>query len=127
MASSPGHRKWPNHQIRERRLEQRVRVAIGGEVVADSSDVIEVAEDNHPTRYYFPREDVRTTALERTETVTQCPFKGAAHYFALNVGGRRVDDAVWTYEDPYDEHAALRGRLAFYQERIPGVEVQTVE
>lgn len=121
---SPGHRKWPDHQVRERRVGQRVQVAIEGEVVADSDDVIEVDEDGHPKRWYFPREDVRMDTLERSATATQCPFKGSAAYFHVTSGGKRFDDAAWSYETPYDEHQALRGRIAFYEEQLPTIEAR---
>lgn len=126
MAHSPGHRKWPDHQVRERRLDGRVQVLVEGEIVADSDDVIEVVEDGHPDRWYFAREDVRTDKLEPSQKVTTCPFKGSARYFHVTAGGKHFDDAVWSYEEPYDEHAALRERMAFYREMLPSVEFRAV-
>jgi uncharacterized protein (DUF427 family) len=62
--------------------------------------------------------------LERSTTTTECPFKGTATYFHLNIGERKLEDAVWSYETPYDEHLGLSGRLAFYDERYPGIRIQ---
>lgn len=124
MAKSPGHQKWPEHQVREEHVQDRIQVEIGGEVVADSSDVIRVREDEHPARLYFPRGDVRMDKLERSDTTSKCPFKGTAHYFNLEVGGKRLEDAVWSYEEPFDEHAALKDRVAFYEEKIPDLHTQ---
>lgn len=126
MSKSPGHQKWPEHAVREEHLDQRVRVEIAGQVVAESSDVIRVEEDGHPARHYFPRGDVRLEALERTGTTSQCPFKGTARYFDLKLGGEKLSDAVWSYEEPYEEHAALKDRIAFYEEKIPGIESRAV-
>ncbi|MFO7286312.1 MAG: DUF427 domain-containing protein [Gammaproteobacteria bacterium] len=123
---SPGHKKWPDHKVRERKLGQRVQVAIEGEVVADSDDVIEVDEDGHPKRLYFARDDVRMDKLERSDTESECPFKGHASYFHVNSGGKHFDDAAWTYEEPYDEHAALQGRIAFYAEQVPSIEFRAL-
>lgn len=124
MSRSPGHQKWPDHQVLERHLDETLQVAAGGEVIAASNDVIELNEDDSPVRHYFPRGDVKMDRLERSATTTQCPFKGTAHYFNLNVNGKKLEDAVWSYEDPYDEHRALKERLAFYEDKLPEIEIR---
>ena len=124
MSKSPGHRQWPEHKVIEQHLEQRVRVSLHGETVADSNDVIRVEEDGFPARYYFPRDAVTMTRLERSAMTSECPFKGISHYFDLNVAGERLKNAVWTYEDPYDEHLALKERLAFFDDKAPEIEIR---
>jgi uncharacterized protein (DUF427 family) len=125
MSKSPGHRKWPDHQIREVPVSERVRVSIAGNTVADSRNVIRVDEDKYPPRYYFPRADVRMDALTPTDTTTECPFKGTARYFSVRTDGRELKDAGWSYEEPYDEHQALKERIAFYEDEVPDIEVRT--
>lgn len=124
MSRSPGHQKWPDHQVLERHLDETLQVAADGEVVAASNDVIEVKEDDSPVRHYFPRGDVKMDRLERSATTTQCPFKGTARYFDLNVHGKKLKDAVWSYEDPYDEHCALKERLAFSDDTLGEIEIR---
>jgi uncharacterized protein (DUF427 family) len=127
MSKSPGHQKWPHHKIHETRVGQRVTVEINGQTIADSGDAIRVDEDRSPPRYYFPRNDVKMDLLERTETTTECPFKGTANYFRLHAqgaGGAPLDDAVWTYEEPYDEHRDLKDRLAFYDDKYKDIHVR---
>src|SRR4051812_38408786 len=120
---SPGHQKDPGHQVREIRVGYPMRFEVGDETVAESEDVIRVDEDGFPARFYFPRSAVPAGKLERSDTTSKCPFKGTAHYFHLNAGGRKFTDAVWTYEEPYDEHAQLKDRLAFYVEKIDGSKI----
>jgi uncharacterized protein (DUF427 family) len=123
MSKSPGHQKWPDHRVREQAVSQRMIVSVHGEVVADSADVIKVDEDGSPPRYYFPRSDVSTGKLQPSDTTSECPFKGPARYFNLNVDDELLKDAVWSYEDPYDEHADLKSRVAFYDDKMPQIVV----
>jgi uncharacterized protein (DUF427 family) len=123
MSQSPGHKKWPEHKVHEMPMKHRVRVEIDGQVLAESTDVIRVDEDEHPPRYYFAREGVRMHVLEPSPTVTHCPFKGEAHYFNVILNGKHFPDAVWTYETPYDEHLDLQGRLAFYEGKVPEIKI----
>lgn len=121
MSKSPGHQQHPGHKVRETRLSHKVTAAIDGQVIADSEDVIRVDEDGAPPRYYFPRSAVHVDQLDRSRTTTACPFKGTASYYTITQDGRKLEDAIWSYEDPYDEHAALKGRMAFYDEKHPGL------
>jgi len=123
---SPGHQKHPDHQVTEHAVRGRMIVRVKGELIADSSSVTRVDEDGAPPRFYFPRDDVKVNMMQPSATTTECPYKGTAHYFDLDVGGRQLHDAVWSYEQPYDEHRALAGRLAFYDDKNPDIEVRAV-
>lgn len=124
MNRSPGHMRWPNHSVKENQVEQMMIAEIDGERIAESKEVIRVVEDDQPDRFYFPRSDVKMNMLERVTTTTSCPFKGRAHYFNVQAHGRKYRDAVWTYEDPYDEHIDLKDRIAFYDDKIPEIKVR---
>ncbi|MBW3671636.1 MAG: DUF427 domain-containing protein [Acidobacteria bacterium] len=127
MAKSPGHRKWPDHKVREEHLNERLQVRVSGEIVADSSDVIRVDEDEMPARHYFPRSDVAMQGLERTAKQTECPFKGTATHFTLEGDGTTLEDGAWSYEEPYDEHRDLKDRIAFYVDEKPEIVLSSAE
>jgi uncharacterized protein (DUF427 family) len=61
--------------------------------------------------------------LARSDTTSQCPFKGTAHYYGLRSDSRTIADAVWTYEDPYEEHTALKDRVAFWEGKFPEIAI----
>lgn len=126
MAQSPGHQRAPGHRVAETALPGRMTVSFDGELLADSRDVVRVDEDGHPPRFYFARDDVRSERLQRSTTTTHCPFKGDATYYDLRTGEHSVADAVWSYEDPYDEHLGLKGRLAFDERRAPGLVLRSL-
>ena len=57
--------------------------------------------------------------LEPTETLTRCPYKGTASYYAVRRGdGETVKDLVWYYEDPLPAVDRIAGRLCFFNERV---------
>ncbi len=96
----------------------RVQVRFDGEVIADSRDALEMKEGDYPSVYYFPRTDVAMDRLVRSSHTTYCPFKGTASYFSLRDG---PENAVWSYELPYDEMSAIRERLAFYSDKVDSI------
>jgi uncharacterized protein (DUF427 family) len=120
MNPAPGFKKYPNHQVSTRPARVRVEVKYQGELIADSRRAVEMHETHvgkvvAPVVYYVPREDVRMERLARSDHQTHCPFKGDASYYSLTEG---PENAVWSYEAPYDETAAIRGLLAFYPDKF---------
>lgn len=123
MAKAPGHREHPDHKVAERQLSERIRVSVAGQTIAESSDVVRVEEDGSPIRYYFPRADVDMKLLQPSAMTSQCPFKGVANYFSIKLGDKELKNAIWSYEDPYEEHLALKGHLAFYDDKLPEISI----
>jgi uncharacterized protein (DUF427 family) len=112
------YNRYPDYRVDLEPSSRRVRVRLGGELIADSSRTLVVRETKHEPVVYFPREDVRLEALERTDHETFCPFKGEAAYWTLRAGDRVEENAVWSYEDPFDEVAGLKDYVAFYPDRV---------
>ena len=115
---APGYAQKPDYKVDLEPCAKRVRAVFGGETVADSSDMRLCHESGHLPVYYFPRGDVRMDLLAPTARQTHCPFKGTASYWTVAAGGRTAADAVWSYDDPYDEAAAFAGLMAFYWDRM---------
>jgi uncharacterized protein (DUF427 family) len=92
----------------------RVQVRVNGDVVADTRAALSLAESSYPVVQYIPIADVDPAVLTRTETHTYCPYKGDASYYSVTAAGATVDDAIWTYEEPYPAVAAIAGHVAFY-------------
>ena len=112
---APGYKKYPEHRIETKPAKERVRVTFNGEVIADTRDAIRMEEGNYPAVFYFPRKDVRMERLIRSSHRTHCPFKGDASYFSLKDG---AENAVWSYEQPYDEMSVIKDLLAFYPDKV---------
>ena len=108
----------PDHPITISPAEGKVRVTVAGRIVAESSRALRLEEKGHSPVYYFPRNSVDMSLLVRTEHSTYCPYKGDCAYYSVPAGGERAANAVWTYEQPYDAVAAIRGHVAFYPDRV---------
>jgi uncharacterized protein (DUF427 family) len=100
----------------------RVVVRVGGEVVADTTRALVMRAPGAADQQYIPREDVDMARLVRTALVTHCPYKGDASYWSIQSGARTVENAVWSYETPYDDMAPITGYLAFYADRVDAIE-----
>lgn len=115
---APGFKQVPRSHIAVRPAGKRLRVTLDGEVIADSRDALEMKEGSYPPVYYVPRKDVRMERLVRTEHRTHCPFKGDASYFSIADGPA---NAVWSYEQPFDEMLEIRDLLSFYPSKVDAI------
>lgn len=86
---------------------------VSGEVVAETDDALTLQESTYPAVQYLPLADVTPSLLTPSETTTYCPYKGEANYY--HVAG--VEDALWSYQQPYPAVAQIAGRVAFYTDK----------
>jgi uncharacterized protein (DUF427 family) len=108
--------------IRIRKADGVWTVRSGGAVIGESRDALELTEGDYPAVIYFPRDDIAMAFLDRTDKVTHCPHKGDANYYTIVNRSARVENAVWTYEDPKPDLARIKDHLAFYSSDMVTVE-----
>jgi uncharacterized protein (DUF427 family) len=97
---------------------KRIRVEVGGEVIADSRRALMLHEGGQQPMYYFPPEDVRADVLESSDRHTHCPKKGDASYYTIRAGGETVEAGAWYYPDPLPGTPPIKNLIAFYFNRM---------
>jgi uncharacterized protein (DUF427 family) len=113
----------PDHPITISPVEGKVRVTLARRIVAESTRALRLKENGYPPVYYLPRNDADMSLLLRTTHYTYCPYKGDCTYYSIAIGGPKSENAVWTYEKPYDAVASIGEYLAFYPSRVDAIEV----
>ena len=103
-------------------VTRRLRVLLGAQVIADTTNGFRVLETSHPPNYYFPPDDIVAGALEPAKGASFCEWKGRAHYFTVRAGAgvdaRVAPEAAWRYDEPSAAFEAIRGYVAFYAGRM---------
>ena len=118
MATAPGFEKHPDYEITTETGTQHYEVRFNGVLIADCTSPMLLSESRHRPVFYIPKADVAMEHLNPTEHQTYCPFKGNASYWTIAVGDRQAENAVWAYDDPYDELPQIRDHMAFYADRV---------
>lgn len=121
--SKPMKVPGPDHPIDVRPANAHVVVTAAGRVVADTRSALVLKEASYPPVYYIPRADADMTQFLRSEHVTYCPYKGDASYYSIAGEDERGRNAVWSYESPYPAVAVIAGHLAFYPDRVDGIDI----
>lgn len=116
--------KYPDYRIDLVPCRGTARVLAGDVVLAESDAAVRLIETDHVERLYFPEDDVRLELLEPTDHHSVCPFKGDASYWSFVKGDPAVENVFWTYRDPFDEVAGIKGYLGVYHEKAV-VEVES--
>jgi uncharacterized protein (DUF427 family) len=111
-----------DHPITIEKNPRRVRVLVGGVIVAETTRALTLKEATLPPVQYIPREDAQMDLFERTEHTSHCPYKGDAAYYTVTAGGIVAKNAVWTYEEPHPAVREIAGRLAFYPNKVDAIE-----
>lgn len=114
----------PDHPITVAPTREHITVTAAGKKIADTRDALVLKEASYPAVYYIPRKDVDMALLQRTTHQTYCPYKGDASYYSIPAGGERSVNAVWSYEVPYDAVSVIKDHVAFYPDRIDGIQTE---
>lgn len=93
-------------------------IRAGGAVLGESEAALELTEGTYPPVIYFPQTDIAMAFLEKSPTTSTCPHKGMASYYSIVAQNGTIKDAVWSYETPLAEVAAIAGYLAFYPNKV---------
>ena len=89
-------------------------VRAGGAVLGETTNALELREGDYAPVIYFPRGDIAMAFLDASNKTSHCPHKGDASYYSVVTKSRVLQDAVWSYEEPNEAVAAIKGYLAFY-------------
>ena len=112
------HPRDPYTRVEILPSSRHVRIEVDGVTVAETHAPRLLFETHLRTRYYLPVTDVRTDLLRPSETVTHCPYKGAATYWSVDVNGTLHENLVWIYRAPLPESQKIAGLACFYNERV---------
>ncbi|EIW57440.1 DUF427-domain-containing protein [Trametes versicolor FP-101664 SS1] len=113
------HPKDPYKRVDVLQSSRHVRIEINGVEVANTTRPRLLFETSLPTRYYIPKPDCKLDLLVPSELTTQCPYKGTANYYNVQLpSGELVQDVVWWYRSPQPECGEIKGCAAFYDEKV---------
>lgn len=87
------------------------RAIFEGAVIAES-DQTEVVEGNH----YFPLDSVKQEHIRKSDTTSNCPWKGIASYYHVVAGDKESKDAAWYYPEPKEAAARIKDHVAFWRD-----------
>ncbi len=102
-----------NKAITIRKAQGNWTVRAGGAVLGESANALELSEGDYDPVIYFPREDIAMAFLDKTDYGTHCPHKGDASYYSIVTKSRTIANAAWSFENPLEDAARIRGYVAF--------------
>ena len=97
---------------------RRVQVEVDGVIVADSTSpgcCSRLASRRGTT---YPRSTCEWTCSGTLTVRPDCPYKGTAEYWSIEVNGRAHPDHAWSYKAPFAESQKIAGLIAFYNEKV---------
>lgn len=100
------------------RVDWRIRVAHGGELIVDAPYAMRVLETSQAPAFYVAPEFVSLANLEPAGRQSGCEWKGVASYANVVAGRFTASEAAWTYRDPTPAFAGITDHWAFYAQTL---------
>ena len=112
------HPRDPYHRFDVHRTSRHVVVRAGEVVIAETRLPAMLFETGLAVRYYLPPDAVRADLLRKSETVSQCPYKGDGQHWHVVAGDRRIEDAGWSLAMPMSDALTIPRWFSFYTEKL---------
>ena len=87
-----------------------VKAIWNGKEIAASDDCI-VVEGNQ----YFPPGSINKEYFKESSNNSNCPWKGIASYYHVEVNGEVNQDAAWYYPEPSEAASSIKDYVAFWK------------
>jgi len=113
------HPKDPYKRVDVLQSSKHVVIKVGDIEVANTHQPRLLFETTLRVRTYIPKTDCRLDLLEHSDLTTKCPYKGVANYYSVRLSsGQLAENVVWWYQNPVVECSAIKGYVAFYDEKV---------
>ncbi|MEL7040011.1 MAG: DUF427 domain-containing protein [Pseudomonadota bacterium] len=114
----------PDHPIEITLKQTPVQFILAGNAILSADAHFELCEARYPPAIYLPREGISLAALERSTHTSWCPYKGEAAYYHIRpASGARIENAIWTYENPFPAVREIKDALAVYASKIDEIRI----
>lgn len=100
----------PDHRL--------VEVHWMGQRIARTKKSVRVLETASPPTFYLPSVDVDEQFLRESTGSSFCEWKGQATYWNIELNGRSLQKAAWSYEKPNPSFRSITGYYSFYPARV---------
>lgn len=94
-----------------------------GAIYAETDKALVVTEAGHDPVIYVPRDDVAMAFFDKSDKTSESSESGIASYYSIETKSRVLKDVAWSFEDPTEAAASIRGYLAF-DPKVVSVEEQ---
>ena len=104
------------HRFELHEVSGEVAISFGDKEVGrlmGARALVEFVPRQLPEVLYLPRRAVeQLVTLSASDRRTRCPIKGEASYYHAEFDGRRLENAIWAYENPIADAQALASLVA---------------
>ncbi|TFK36717.1 DUF427-domain-containing protein [Crucibulum laeve] len=112
------HPRDPYKRVDVLQSSRHIRIEANGIEIANTRAPRLLFETGLPVRTYIAKTDCRLDLLEPSELTTECPYKGKANYYHVQLESGRFENVVWWYPNTTAECSLIRGYVAFYDEKV---------
>ena len=112
-----GFEDRPDHRISLGPAPRPMVVEAFGQKLVETDRAVLLKEADYPPVRYYRRSDIDMSALIATDHTSWCPFKGRASYFTIKTADGELENAAWSYEDPFQEVAEVKDLVSFYTDK----------